>query len=156
MEPTHTPRHSVSVAGVILDDDGSHVLLVKRRDNGRWEPPGGVLELDETIEEGLRREIREETGVEVEVGPLTEVYKNMSQGIVALVYLCAAATAPLLHSDEAAEIRWHPLRDLAGLMAPAYAVRVADAVAGQSVSTRSHDGTNVLQEELPPSELDHG
>ena len=49
-----TPRHSVSVAAAIFDDSGENVLLIKRRDNGRWEPPGGVLELDETIEDGLR------------------------------------------------------------------------------------------------------
>ena len=64
-----TPRHSVSVAAAIFDDSGEKVLLIKRRDNGNWEPPGGVLELDETIEDGLRREVREETGAEIEVGP---------------------------------------------------------------------------------------
>ncbi len=79
-----TPRHSVSVAAAIFDDSGEKVLLIKRRDNGNWEPPGGVLELDETIEDGLRREVREETGAEIEVGPLTGVYKNMTGGIVAL------------------------------------------------------------------------
>jgi 8-oxo-dGTP diphosphatase len=55
---TETPRHSVSVSGVIPDDHG-RVLLIRRRDNQRWEPPGGVLELGETIHDGLRREIRE-------------------------------------------------------------------------------------------------
>ena len=41
-------------------DDG-RVLVIRRRDNGRWEPPGGVLELDETFEAGVRREVHEET-----------------------------------------------------------------------------------------------
>jgi 8-oxo-dGTP pyrophosphatase MutT (NUDIX family) len=58
---TATARHSVSVAGVITDDDG-RALLIRRRDTLHWEPPGGVLELDESIEAGLRREVREETG----------------------------------------------------------------------------------------------
>lgn len=40
--------HSVSVAGAIVDDAG-RALLIRRRDNGRWEPPGGVLEAGETI-----------------------------------------------------------------------------------------------------------
>ena len=48
---TDTPRHSVSVAAAIFDESGKNVLLIKRRDNGNWEPPGGILELDETIEE---------------------------------------------------------------------------------------------------------
>lgn len=146
MEPTQSPRHSVSVAGVILDAEGSHVLLVKRRDNGRWEPPGGVLELDESIEAGLRREIREETGVEVEVGPLTGVYKNMTQGIVALVYRCRTATPANEQTDEASEIKWHPVEAVRDLMPPAYAVRVADAVTPRHVATRAHDGTRLIPE----------
>ena len=56
------PRHSVSVSGIITDDHG-HAQLIQRRDNRHWEPPGGVLELNETIQDGLRREVREETGL---------------------------------------------------------------------------------------------
>ena len=44
---TDLPRHSVSVTGIVLRDDG-RVLAIKRHDDGRWVPPGGVLELDET------------------------------------------------------------------------------------------------------------
>ena len=106
---TETPRHSVSVAAAIFDDSGENVLLIKRRDNGQWEPPGGVLELDETIEDGLRREVREETGAEIEMGPLTGVYKNMTRGIVALVFKCAAVTEPQATSPEAAQVAWVPL-----------------------------------------------
>ncbi|MFC5232136.1 NUDIX domain-containing protein [Pseudonocardia zijingensis] len=47
------PTHSVAVAGVVVRD-GGRVLVVQRRDNGRWEAPGGVLELGETFEEGVR------------------------------------------------------------------------------------------------------
>jgi len=82
---TKDVRHSVSVAAVIVNAEGS-VLLIQRRDNGKWEPPGGVLELDEQITAGLRREVREETGLDVEPERLTGVYKNMAQGIVALVF----------------------------------------------------------------------
>ena len=137
---TGPPRHSVSVAAAIFDASGENVLLIKRRDNGNWEPPGGVLELDETIEEGLRREVREETGAEIEVGPLTGVYKNMPRGIVALVYRCTLTTPPLEASAEASSVRWTPLVDTASLMLPAYAVRISDARSGRSTRTRSHDG----------------
>ena len=47
-----------------------------------------MLELDESIETGLRREIREETGLAIEPIALTGVYKNMTRGIVALVFRC--------------------------------------------------------------------
>lgn len=139
-----TPRHSVSVAAVILDDAGSRVLLIQRRDNGRWEPPGGVLELDETFEEGLRREVREETGVEIEVEALTGVYKNMTRGIVALVYRCRAMTEPLAEAEEAEAVSWLPVSSVGDLMPPAYATRIHDAVATGAVATRSHDGINLI------------
>jgi 8-oxo-dGTP pyrophosphatase MutT (NUDIX family) len=79
--------HSVSVSGVVVDEAG-RVLVAQRRDNGHWEAPGGILERDETFEEGVIREVTEETGVTVEVERLTGVYKNMARGIVALVYRC--------------------------------------------------------------------
>ena len=72
---------------MITDDDG-RALLIRRRDTLHWEPPGGVLELDETIEAGLRREVREETGLDGRACALTGVYKNMARGIVALVFRC--------------------------------------------------------------------
>lgn len=45
-QTSSTPLHSVSVAGAVIRDDG-RMLVIKRRDNGNREPPGGVLELDE-------------------------------------------------------------------------------------------------------------
>jgi 8-oxo-dGTP diphosphatase len=51
--------HSVSVAAVITDDAG-RVLVVQRRDNGKWETPGGILELHEPVHAGVRREVEEE------------------------------------------------------------------------------------------------
>ena len=59
---TDTPRHSVNVAGIVVNN-ADQVLVVKRRDNGHWEPPGGVLELNEQFEEGVRRECHRVTRV---------------------------------------------------------------------------------------------
>src|SRR3954464_15525199 len=97
--------HSVSVAGVVVDKAG-RVLVIQRRDNGRWEPPGGILERDETFEEGVAREVAEETGVNVEVDRLTGVYKNMTRGIVALVYRCHAVAGTAHPTGESAAIDW--------------------------------------------------
>src|SRR5215472_10708633 len=102
---TTTARHSISVAGAITDDDG-RALLIRRRDTLRWEPPGGVLELDEPIEAGLRREVREETGLTVEPIALTGVYKNMTRGIVALVFRCNVISGHLAVNDEVSGFQW--------------------------------------------------
>src|SRR3954471_11133749 len=97
--------HSVSVAGVVIDEAG-RVLVVQRRDNGRWEAPGGILERDETFEEGVAREVAEETGISVEVERLTGVYKNMARGIVALVYRCRPLAGSAQATNEALDVQW--------------------------------------------------
>jgi 8-oxo-dGTP diphosphatase len=136
-------RHSVSVAAVIVDDDG-RALLVRRRDNGHWEPPGGVLELDEDIAAGLRREVAEETGLSVEPTALTGVYKNMKRGVVALVFRCRATGGVLATSGETADLRWTRRDEVAELADPAYAVRVLDALdLAASPAIRAHDGVHL-------------
>ena len=137
-------RHSVSVAGIITDDR-SRTLLIRRRDNHRWEPPGGVLELGETIHDGLRREVREETGLDVEPVTLTGVYKNMNRGIIALVFRCKITGGDLTTTDEASAFRWATDNQIANLMDPAYAVRVLDALSGDHPpAVRHHDGVHLL------------
>ncbi|MGH3982132.1 MAG: NUDIX hydrolase [Pseudonocardiaceae bacterium] len=138
-----TPKHSVSVAGVVVRDDG-RVLAVRRRDNQHWEPPGGVLELAETFEQGVRREVLEETGIEVRVERLTGVYKNMPRGIVALVFRCSPIGGQLTSTDEALSVHWFSINQIRQHMDPAYIVRVTDAFADRA-SARIHDGVNLVR-----------
>lgn len=141
---TDQPRHSVSVAGVIVDDAG-RALLVRRRDNGHWEPPGGVLELDEDIEDGLRREVYEETGLFVQPSALTGVYKNIDRGIVALVFRCRVSGGALTLSDETAELRWATAAEAVSLTSQAYAVRITDALdQATPPAIRTHDGVKLV------------
>ncbi|GLW05460.1 NUDIX hydrolase [Microtetraspora sp. NBRC 13810] len=140
----HHNAHSVSVAGVIVDDQG-RALLTQRRDNGHWEAPGGVLERDEDITSGLLREIREETGLDVEPIALTGVYKNMTRGIVALVFRCKVISGHLTETDETRAFRWVTAGEVGQLASEAFAVRVLDAMHHtQPPAVRHHDGTYLL------------
>lgn len=135
--------HSVSVAGVVIDDSG-RVLVVRRRDNARWEPPGGILERDETFEEGVRREVAEETGVLVRVDRLSGVYKNVARGIVALVYRCQQIGGHPRATAESSQVRWVSRGEIDTLMTEAYAVRVHDAF-GDVPASRAHDGRQLVR-----------
>jgi 8-oxo-dGTP diphosphatase len=142
-------QHSVSVAAVITDDDGQ-ALLIQRRDNQHWEPPGGVLELAETIEDGLRREAREETGLDIEPTALTGVYKNMTRDIIALVFRCKATGGSLTVSDEVAAFRWADDTEIAELADEAYAIRVLDALHySHAPVVRAHDGVHLIGSTVP-------
>ncbi|KLO46580.1 NUDIX hydrolase [Mycobacterium nebraskense] len=137
-----TPKHSVSVAGIVVRDDG-RVLVIKREDNGHWEAPGGVLELDESFEAGVRREVLEETGLEVTVERLSGVYKNLTHGIVALVYRCRPAGGQPHATEEAREIRWMTKEEAQSVMVPAFGVRVLDAFE-EAPQSRAHDGVDLI------------
>jgi 8-oxo-dGTP diphosphatase len=135
--------HSVSVAAAVPDASGG-LLAIRRRDNGRWEPPGGVLELDETITEGLVREVLEETGLTVEPEALTGVYKNMRRGIIALVFRCHVVHGQLAASAEAANVAWLSAEEVAERMDEAYATRLLDALRPGPPAVRAHDGLVLL------------
>ncbi|MGA5577233.1 NUDIX hydrolase [Streptomyces koyangensis] len=137
------PLHSVSVAGVVVRDDG-RVLAIRRADNGTWEPPGGVLELDERPEDGTVREVLEETGIRVSVDRLTGVYKNMSRGVVALVFLCRPVGGAERTSTESTAVEWLTPQEAEDLMAEVYAVRVLDALDSSAPQVRAHDGRHLL------------
>ncbi|MFG3436151.1 NUDIX hydrolase [Nonomuraea sp. NPDC047897] len=141
----HHSKHSVSVAGVIIDGQG-RALLTQRRDNDSWEAPGGVLEREEDIRSGLLREVREETGLDVEPVVLTGVYKNMAHGIVALVFRCEAIGGRLTTTDEARAFRWVTADEVRDLASEAFAVRVLDALHHDGTpAVRSHDGFRLLE-----------
>jgi ADP-ribose pyrophosphatase YjhB (NUDIX family) len=134
--------HWVSVAGAMVDDQ-NRVLAIRRRDNNHWEPPGGILESDESIHDGLIREIREETDLEVRPMGLSGVYKNMTRGIIALVFRCEVISGQPGATEEAAEARFLTRGEIETLMDEAYACRLLDAL-HPGVAIRSHDGVDLI------------
>jgi ADP-ribose pyrophosphatase YjhB (NUDIX family) len=137
------PRHSVSVAAVISDDEG-RILVVRRRDNGKWQIPGGVLELDESIHQGVCREVLEETGVRVEPERLTGVYKNIKLGTVALVFRAHAVAGEPRPTEESAAVDWSSPAAATQRMDETFAIRVLDALEGHDTAVRLHDGVRLL------------
>jgi ADP-ribose pyrophosphatase YjhB (NUDIX family) len=88
------------------------VVLIKRRFEplaGRWSLPGGTVEVGETLETSVAREIREETGLVVAVGPVVEVFDRIlrdEQGrvrfhFVLVDYLCRPTAGRLRHGSDA-------------------------------------------------------
>jgi ADP-ribose pyrophosphatase YjhB (NUDIX family) len=104
------------VAAVIFDGDG-RVLLVKRGRpprEGTWGLPGGLLDLGERLEDGVKREVREECGVEIEVGGLVAAFEPMQWDeagrleyhYVVLDYWARLTGGDAAASDDAAALAW--------------------------------------------------
>jgi ADP-ribose pyrophosphatase YjhB (NUDIX family) len=103
---------------------GGRVLLVKRRFEplaGRWSLPGGALEVGETLTEGLAREMREETGLDVDVGPVVDVFDRITLDgngrarfhYVLVDYLCTVRGGTPAAGSDVAEIALVEPDDLA-------------------------------------------
>lgn len=140
---TDDRARSVSVAGVVVDDH-DRVLAIQRSDSGDWEPPGGVLELGESVEAGLAREVREETGCIVDAVALTGVYNNVRRGVVALVFRCRLLGEGRPSDREARATCWLTRSEVAQRMKPVFAMRVMDALDGRDAPpVRNHDGARI-------------
>ncbi|WP_231645151.1 NUDIX hydrolase [Sciscionella sediminilitoris] len=130
------------MSGVVVDEL-ERVLVIRRADNGHWEAPGGILEPGESFDEGVRREVAEETGMDIAVGELSGVYKNMARAVVALVFRCSPVGVTVQCTEEAAEVRWMTREEVRARMRPAFAIRVLDAFE-PGTQVRTHDGVYLI------------
>lgn len=97
-------NHLVSVAGLVTNEEGK-ILLVKSPWRG-WEYPGGLIEPGETFQQALHREIREESGVEVEITGFVGICKNVEKDIVNIDFTCRYVGGTLTTSEESTEVIW--------------------------------------------------
>ena len=73
------PAHPVVGVGAVVVRDGK-ALIIKRAHEprkGEWSLPGGLLELGESLQDAVRREIKEETSLDIEVGPIIETFDRV-------------------------------------------------------------------------------
>lgn len=124
---------------VIFDGDGK-VLLERRSDNGFWGLPGGAVEIGESVEQAIKREVMEETDLTVEVKRLVGVYSdprrhnissypdgNITHWIT-VVFECARIDGKLQISHESTDLRYFDVGDLPENTLRSHALRVSDAL----------------------------
>ena len=126
----------------------TELLLMRRSDNGFWGLPGGYVEPGESVIEATHREVREETGYEIDLGRLVGIYSDPAQQVIAYadgrrvqaVNLCfeglarrqGVATTP--HETLAMGFFAHD--ELPEPLVPIHTIRIADAAAGGEVRVR--------------------
>lgn len=109
----------VAVGGIAFDERG-RVLLIQRGKppaEGQWSIPGGRVELGETLTAACAREMREETGLEVEVGAVVAVVDRIADDpgdyhFVIIDYLVTVTGGGLRPSDDARDARWLDAHEL--------------------------------------------
>lgn len=117
----HPDRPFVGVGAVVVD--GEQVLLVRRANEpskGEWSLPGGAVEAGETLEVAIAREVREETGLDVDVGPMVDVLDRIrfdADGrvlyhYVLIDFVCKSKGGTLCCGTDACDVTWAAVMEL--------------------------------------------
>lgn len=120
MKREYPKQPIVGVGGVVIER--GRVLLIQRGRpplQGEWSIPGGMVELGENLEDGVRREIREETGLEVEPLAAIEVFDRIQKNgsrvqyhYVIVDYVCRREGGRLQAGSDVLDARWVKRQDL--------------------------------------------
>lgn len=116
------PDRPVTGVGAVIVAGGK-IVLVKRAHaplEGEWSLPGGVVEVGETLEAAVAREVLEETGLVVDVGPVIDVFDRImldaadavQYHFVLVDYLCRPRGGALVHGSDASDVALVDPRDL--------------------------------------------
>lgn len=128
-----------SVSAIIFDRQG-HLLLQRRSDGGQWGLPGGSVEIGESVARAIRREVSEETGLDVAVRRVVGVYSDPRRQVVRypngnvwhyvnVCFECAARGGALRTSDETLELSYFRVGRLPRTLLTNHRIRIRDACA---------------------------
>jgi len=123
----------VGVGGVVIVE--GRALLIKRGGpplQGEWSIPGGMLELGETLIEGVKRELQEETGLTVRVGAMIEVFERIFRDAEGKVryhfvihdYLCQLESGEARAASDVTDVAWVTSKELGAYSLTPVATRV--------------------------------
>lgn len=125
MSDRRYPQRPILAVGALIFMD-TRILLVERGQEpmrGYWSLPGGAVEAGELLEDALRRETREETGLEVHIDGFHEIFERLTPDdegrteyhYVIVDYLCHPVGGTLRASSDAADAGWFERSELPGL-----------------------------------------
>ena len=124
----HEDGRIIVAAGAVVRDPEGRVLLVRHRPEregfwkGKWICPGGRLELGETIDEAAKREVMEETGLEIKIvswlPPFDRLVKKDSRVLMHVIYLdCLAnASGKAVPGDDVGEAAWFSIKQITDML----------------------------------------
>lgn len=140
----HRPIMVTAATCILFDAERRELLLEKRADNGMWCVPGGAIELGETLEQALRREVKEETALDIENPKLFDiksgvhmVYPNQDEVYYTdVVYVVTEYRGDPKPDAESTELRWISIDRLPDNFLPTQVDYIEKFVAAQQQNNR--------------------
>lgn len=137
------PNRLIPAASAVVVDGAGRILLARRTDNDLWTIPGGAMEPGESISHTAVREVKEETGIDVEVVSLVGIYSNpkhvveYSDGEVrqqfSICFACRPVGGEPAPSDETSEVGYFTAEDLEEMdVHPSIRLRIEHFLAGRA------------------------
>jgi ADP-ribose pyrophosphatase YjhB (NUDIX family) len=123
----HAPAANSLVPGgsAVVTDDLGRVLMQRRADSGNWSLPGGIMEIGETLQDCVVREVKEETGLDVEITGLIGIYTDPHHVIAytngdvrqefSITYRARIIGGSITVSHESTEVRFIDVHELIDL-----------------------------------------
>jgi len=136
-DPTAPKANSIVPAvTAVVENENSELLMIERTDNGLWALPGGAQDFGESVIDAVRREVKEETGIDVEITGLSGIYSDPRHVIAyddgevrqefSLCFRARPIGGSLHSSSESRRVTWVPFDQLDCLeMHPTMRLRVA-------------------------------
>ena len=132
----------VAVAAFVANDLGE-ILMIERSDNGLWAIPGGAQDIGETTRDAVVREVREETGIDIEVEGIDGIYSDPRHIIeydngevrqeFSIVFRAKPINGVTTSSSESRQVGWIPPNQLESLnIHPSIRLRIAHALQNNS------------------------
>lgn len=143
--PDNLNHFRIGVYALIFD--GERVLLAHRRDIDWWNLPGGGMEIGETVEEAMCREVLEETGLEVQVERLVGVYSKPQKQEVVLTFRCRVTGGELQATSESRACRYFLPDALPHNTLPKHRERIEDALLNQDTAVLRNQLTSTIEDQ---------
>lgn len=103
------PKHIVSAAAIVINDQ-NEILLIRGPERG-WEMPGGQVEEGESLHMAAIREVKEESGVDIEIIRFCGLFQNVEASIVNTLFLAKPVGGQPIATDESLETGYFPIEE---------------------------------------------